>query len=82
VQVIELNKGTPRSIGVIGLEAANKGPKSAGRLSYEIRDFPQFDKLKYLVPQNCFCGLEDIVPGLVNEKFPNPRQASGPNMSR
>lgn len=49
--VVELNKGTPRSIGLLGLDAtASRGVKSGGRLTFELRDFPQYDKVKSLVP--------------------------------
>lgn len=58
---------------MIGLDAASKGQKSGGRLVYEMRDFSAFDKVKVLIPQNCFCGFEDTIPGLASEKLPNPR---------
>jgi hypothetical protein len=35
-----------------------------------------------LIPQNCFSGLEDIIPGLVNDKIPNPRSGAGNNLAR
>ena len=70
---VELNRGTPRSIGLVGLEQATRGAKSGGRLVYELRDFPQYDRLKALVPMNSFVGTEDLVPGLGCDKIPNPR---------
>ncbi len=30
-----------------------------------------------LIPQNCFCGSQEIIPGLTNDKLPNPRGAGG-----
>lgn len=47
---VDLTKGSPRSIGIIGLESVQKSQKLSGRLTYEIRDFGTFDKLKALVP--------------------------------
>jgi hypothetical protein len=42
-----------------------------------MRDFPAFDKLQKLIPMNCFCGTNDVIPGLVNDVVPNPRGPSG-----
>lgn len=41
-----------------------------------MRDFPVYDAMKQLLPQNCFIGINDPLPGLVNDKIPHPR-ASG-----
>lgn len=46
---VDLVHGTPRSIGVLGHEAA-KGQKPAGRISFDMKDFSQYDKLKSLIP--------------------------------
>jgi hypothetical protein len=47
---VDLTRGSPRSIGLLGLDGTSKGLKSSGRLTYEIRDYPQFDKIKSLLP--------------------------------
>ena len=47
---VDLTRGTPRSIGILGLDAVSKNQRSGGRLEYEIRDFPSYDKLKQLLP--------------------------------
>jgi hypothetical protein len=65
----------------LGIDAtALKSVKSGGRLTFELRDFPQFDRVKALVSQNCFVGMEDIIPGLANEVLPNPR--AGGNLAK
>lgn len=43
---VELNKGSPRLIGLLGLENMHKGQKSVSRITFEIRDFPIYDKLR------------------------------------
>ena len=45
-----------------------------------MRDFPVFDKIKGLIPQNAFCSQSDFVPGLKQEKFPDPK--SGGNLAK
>jgi hypothetical protein len=37
---VDLTRGSPRSIGLLGLDGTSKGLKSSGRLTYEIRDYP------------------------------------------
>ena len=71
---VEMIKGSPRAIGLFGVDVVQaKLSKSLTKLAFECRDFPTFDKMKMLIPQNCFCGLGDIIPGLVNEALPSPR---------
>lgn len=38
-----------------------------------MRDYPLYDKLKQLIPQNCFCGTAEIIPGLNNDYMPIPK---------
>jgi len=45
-----------------------------------MRDFPSFDKLKTLIPMNCFCGPNDTIPGLVNDLLPPPRGGAAGNL--
>ncbi|CDW71325.1 UNKNOWN [Stylonychia lemnae] len=68
--LIELTKGSPRSIAQTGHIPQGKSP---GRFQYEIRDFAPIDPLKILIPKNCFCSPHDVVPGLIGDKPPLPR---------
>lgn len=46
VQTVELSRGSPRSIGQLGLDAVMmRAQKSPGKLTYEIIDFPAYEKL-------------------------------------
>jgi hypothetical protein len=80
---VELIRGSPRSIGLTGLENSSikKGQVTA-KMTFEMRDFPAFDKIKQLLPQNTFCGSNDVVPGLVNECLPNPRGGAQGNLGQ
>jgi hypothetical protein len=42
---VDLIKGSPRNIGVQGIETVIQAAK-AGRLQYEVRPFPLYDKIK------------------------------------
>jgi hypothetical protein len=71
---VDLQKGSPRSIGLAGLDASSlKSQYLSTRITFEMRDFPIYDKLRAIIPQNCFLGLSDLIPGLVGEFIPNPK---------
>jgi len=71
---IDLTKGSPRSIGSGGASTAtSKSGQGAVRLTFEMRDFPPFERLKLLIPANCFVGMHEVVPGLVSDFIPSPK---------
>ena len=40
-------------------------------LTFNMTDFTHFDFLKDLVPQNCFVGKRDKVPGYTSDELPD-----------
>jgi hypothetical protein len=69
--------GTPRHIGINeSVEQINQKDRiGKTTLIYENRDYPNFSAINELIPQNCFVGLHEMIPGLENNFYPAPRKS-------
>ena len=64
-------KGSPRNIEQIIRNDLNNARRTAQdknvaiSIEFHLRDFTHFDFLKDLIPQNCFVGAHDKIPGYI-----------------
>lgn len=45
-------------------------------LTWDIKEYNSLMPIQDLTPQNCFIGSFEVIPGLIGDKFPKPRQSS------
>lgn len=70
----DLFTGSPRDIFTIQQSGTVARGANTPNVTFQCSPFSFYDSIKALIPQNCFVGKDDLVPGLRGDKLPAYQQ--------
>ena len=71
--------GNPRMLIGGHVDGITAKEQNNPQLSWEVQEYPAFNNIRQIVPQNCLVGQDEAIPGLKTQtgKFPHPRDSRG-----